>query len=59
MSNKRYPEQFKIEAVKQVTDAGYSIAIVASRLGTTTHNLFAWAKKYGYEKRYQEVLGTA
>jgi transposase-like protein len=27
MSNKRYPEQFKIEAVKQVTDAGYSIAI--------------------------------
>ncbi|MBL6895088.1 MAG: transposase, partial [Porticoccaceae bacterium] len=24
MSRKRYPEEFKIEAVKQVTEAGYS-----------------------------------
>ena len=29
MSNKRYPEQFKIEAVKQVTVAGHSVADVA------------------------------
>ncbi len=49
MSNKRYPEEFKIEAVKQVTDRGYSVAEVASRLGTTTHSLYAWIKKYGPE----------
>lgn len=47
MSNKRYPEEFKIEAVKQVTDRGHSVAEVASRLGTTTHSLYAWIKKYG------------
>ncbi|MCX0185871.1 MULTISPECIES: transposase, partial [Bacteria] len=26
MSGKRYPEEFKIEAVKQVVDRGYSVA---------------------------------
>lgn len=35
MSNKRYPEEFKIEAVKQVTDRGYSVADVAKRLELT------------------------
>jgi transposase-like protein len=25
MSGKRYPEEFKIEAVKQVVDRGYSV----------------------------------
>ena len=47
MSHKRYPEEFKIEAVKQVTVAGYSVADVAQRLGTTTHSLYAWIKRYG------------
>ena len=47
MSNKRYPEEFKIEAVKQVTVAGHSVADVAERLGTTTHSLYAWIKRYG------------
>ena len=47
MSGKRYPEAFKIEAVKQVTEKGYSVAEVATRLGTTTHSLYAWIKRYG------------
>ncbi|MGP6463975.1 IS3 family transposase [Pantoea agglomerans] len=47
MSGKRYPEEFKIEAVKQVVDRGYSIASVATRLDITTHSLYAWIKKYG------------
>jgi len=33
MSNKRYPEEFKIEAVKQVTVAGHSVADVAECSG--------------------------
>lgn len=37
MSGKRYPEEFKIEAVKQVVDRGHSIADVAKRLDITTH----------------------
>ena len=41
MSNKRYTEEFKIEAVKQITERGYSIADVANRLGVTVTSKFA------------------
>ena len=33
MSCKRYLEEFKIEAVKQVVDRGHSVSGVATRLG--------------------------
>ena len=46
MSSKRYLEEFKIEAVQQVTEKGHSVAEVAARLGTTTHSLYAWIKRY-------------
>lgn len=46
MNAKRYPKEFKVEAVKQVTVAGHSIADVATRLGTSTH-IYAWIKRYG------------
>jgi len=47
MSNKRYPDEFKIEAVKQVVEYDHSVASVAKRLGVTTHSLYAWIKKFG------------
>lgn len=47
MSGKRYSEEFKIEAVKQVVDRGHSVSSVATRLDITTHSLYAWIKKYG------------
>ena len=47
MSGKRYPEEFKTEAVKQVVDRGYSVSSVATRLDITTHSIYAWIKKYG------------
>jgi transposase len=47
MSGKCYPEEFKIEAVKQVVDRGYSVSGIATRLDITTHSLYAWIKKYG------------
>jgi len=46
MSNRRYTEEFKIEAVKQITERGYSVQEVAERLGVTTHSLYSWRKKY-------------
>lgn len=46
MSDKRYPEEFKIEAVKQVVDRAHSVSSVATRLDITTHSLYAWIKKY-------------
>ena len=47
MSGVRYPEEFKIEAVKQVTDWGYKIGEVAKRLGVTPKSMHDWIKKYG------------
>ncbi len=41
MSGKRYPEEFKIEAVKQVVEHGHSVSSVATRLDITTHSLYA------------------
>jgi transposase len=52
-SGKRYTEEFRIEAVKQVTGRGYSVAEVAERLGTTTHSLYAWIKRYGEQSPQQ------
>ena len=49
MGGKRYPEEFKIEAVKQVVERCHSISDVAKRLDVTTHSLYAWVKKYGPE----------
>ena len=46
MKSKRYTEEFKREAVKQITERGYSVADVAQRLGTTTHSLSVWLKKF-------------
>jgi len=56
MSNPRYPEEFKIEAVKQVTERGLPVAEVAARLGMSTHSLYAWVKRYSkpQEQRAQE-----
>ena len=61
MSGKRYPEEFKIEAVKQVTEKGYSVAEVATRLGTTTHSLYTWIKRYdqGQSKATKDKDSTA
>ena len=47
MSGIRYPEEFKIEAVKQVTDRGYKIGEVAKRLRVTPKSMHDWIKKYG------------
>ena len=47
MTRQRYPETFKIEAVKQITELGYSTSEVASRLGVSAHSLYAWKKRFG------------
>jgi len=55
MSKKRYTEEFKVEAVRQVVERGHSVAEVAARLGMTTHSLYAWKMKYGPDSaEYQE-----
>jgi transposase len=46
MSSKRYPEEFKIEAVKQVTERSHPVADVGSRIGVSQHSLYEWLKRY-------------
>ena len=47
MCGKRYKEEFKIEAVKQVTERGHKAGEVAQRLGVTTNSLYHWITRYG------------
>lgn len=42
----RYTDEFKIEAVKQVTDNGYSITDTAKRLGIHPISLSTWVKRF-------------
>ena len=44
MSAQRFTPEFKEEAVKQVTERGYSVTEVAARLGVSTHSLYKWVK---------------
>ena len=48
MTNKTiYTEEFKIEAVKQVSEHGYTQTDVAMRLGVNRKTMNAWVKRYG------------
>ena len=55
MSSKRYPEEFRIEEVKQVVDRGHA----AKRLDITTHSFYAWIKKFGPDKQQHNDLADA
>lgn len=46
MSTKRYTEEFKVEAVKQVSERGHAVADVAKRLGVSPYSLYQWLKTY-------------
>ena len=45
MSSKRYTEEFKAEAVKQVLERGHSVVEVANRLGINKHSLYGWLQR--------------
>ncbi len=40
MSQKKYPEEFKIEAVRQVVAKGHPVAEVSAGLGVSQHSLY-------------------
>ena len=45
MNQKRFPEEFKIEAVRQIVERGHPVAEVSARLGVSTHSLYKWMKE--------------
>ena len=44
MSNRKYTEEFKTEAIKQVTDRGYKVREVSERLGVSSKSLYLWLR---------------
>ena len=61
MSGQRYTPEFKDEAVRQVTQRGYSVADISKRLGVSVHSLYKWvnAVKPGKSEAQAEELAIA
>ena len=51
MKGIRYTDEFKSEAVKQITERGYEVADVAHRLGVSTKSLYKWRHEIELQKR--------
>ncbi len=47
MSKANFTEDFKRDAVVQITERGYPVAEVAARLGVRKYSLYEWRKRYG------------
>jgi transposase len=45
-SKQPYPGEFKLEAVKQITERGHRVADVSVRIGVSQHSLYKWIKAY-------------
>ncbi len=46
MGNARFSDDFKRDAVHQISVRGYPVSEVSKRLGVSTHSLYSWVKKY-------------
>ncbi|WP_266278809.1 IS3 family transposase [Raoultella sp. DY2415] len=44
MGTPRFTPEFKEEAVRQITERGYSVAEVSDRLGISAHSLYKWLR---------------
>lgn len=46
MGTGSFSEDFKRDAVAQITERGYPVAEVSQRLGVSPHSLYAWKKRF-------------
>ena len=44
MGKEYFAEEFKLEAVRQVIELGFSVADVAKRLGVSAQSLYKWVR---------------
>jgi len=58
MSKQRYPEEFKTEAVKQITERGHKVADVSARLGVSQHSLYQWIKAHRMPAAQRQEQGS-
>ncbi|HHN5606065.1 TPA: IS3 family transposase [Klebsiella pneumoniae] len=55
MGTPRFTPEFKEEAVRQITERGYSIAEVSERLGVSAHSLYKWLRAVKPDKSGQQA----
>ncbi|WP_350151043.1 transposase [Devosia sp. RR2S18] len=46
MGKGNFSDEFKRDAVRQITERGYPVSEVSQRLGVSAHSLYEWRKKY-------------
>jgi len=46
MGKFNFSDDFKRDAVAQITERGYPVAEVSRRLGVSQHSLYEWKKKF-------------
>lgn len=46
MGKANFSDEFKRDAVAQITERGYPVAEVSQRLGVSQHSLYEWKKKF-------------
>ena len=46
MGKGNFSDEFKRDAVRQITERGYRITEVSQRLGVSQHSLYAWKRKF-------------
>ena len=46
MGRANFSDDFKRDAVAQITGRGYPVAEVSKRLGVSPHSLYAWKRKF-------------
>jgi transposase len=54
MGKPNFSDEFKRDAVAQITERGYPVAEVSQRLGVSQHSLYAWNRQLG-----RQVSGDA
>jgi transposase len=55
MSARKYSEEFKVEAVKQVTVQGHPARQVAKRLGVSLDTMYRWVRERGRDPALQRA----
>ena len=46
MGTGNFSDDFKRDAVAQITERGYPVSEVSERLGVSKHSLYAWKRKF-------------
>jgi transposase len=59
MGKANFSEEFKRDAVAQITERGYPVAEVSQRLGVSQHSLYEWKKKFSKSSSSSSEDGQA